>query len=222
VVDGTYELNKNVLKYYKEKLNLKAIIFEENKGLAFSTNYGFYNSSNSLILNINDDNVCPKDFDKILVGNYELQQAHHPCSLIIHPNQIEPVSSIFKPFIIRDFGDIDTFNLDIFTEEEVKLRTTKTNWDMGYTFPFFIEKTDFLKIGGFDVTYNSPHVIDWEFFIKADMSYIRNKRLYELNFYHFGSKSARTPESYQKEREAHEYFQYKWGFRAYNKLLQNQ
>lgn len=221
VVDGTYDLNKHIIEKYSKLLNLKPIIFEENKGLSFATNYGFYNATNQLCLNINDDNVCPYQFDKILLDEYNKQQINQICSnLLIVPNQIEPRPSIFKPFIINDFGDLELFDLDKFTIEEQLFRQDKSEWDSGWTFPLFISKENFIAVGGFDPCYESPHVIDWEFFIKLDKLGFYNKRIYNCNFYHFGSKSARSPESYQKEMDAHKFFQMKWGFPAYNKLLQ--
>jgi glycosyltransferase involved in cell wall biosynthesis len=226
VVDGTYNINKNVLESYKNHLNLKIIVFDENKGLALATNYGFYNCSNQHVLYINDDNVCPKDFDLILNITYEstidLGEIPEEIVTVLTPNQIEPVPSIFKPFIIKDFGDIGTFNLNDFTEEELKIRELPFNYSQngyGWTLPFFMKKEHFIALGGFDVCYDSPHVIDWDFFIKLEKIDGFSYRTNNCNFYHFGSKSARTPESYQKEREAHEYFRYKWGFSAYNRLL---
>jgi glycosyltransferase involved in cell wall biosynthesis len=220
VVDGTYELNKHVIYSYDSKLNLKTIVFDENRGLAEATNHGFFQATNELCLVINDDNVCPKDFDKILVEEWERQQIFQKLRhLLIVPNQIEPTPSIFKPFKIHDFGDLGVFNLTNFTETELELREDKQVWNEGWTFPLFLSKETYLSVGGLDTTYQSPHVIDWELFIKLEKIGCYNKRLYSLNFYHFGSKTARTPESYRKEHEAHDYFKYKWAFNAYNRLL---
>lgn len=209
VIDGTEILYKNILAEYKTKLNLKPVIFEENAGLATATNYGFYNASNKYCLNINDDNICPKDFDKILLEEYE--RFSFEGKLII-PNQIEPTGpSMFKSFIIKDFGkEAKDFDLKIFTEEEQKLRKDTITGD-GWTFPLFINKLDYLKVGGMDPYYNSPHVIDWELFLKLRLAGISSFRTHKCNFYHFGSKTARTPKSIQKEKDAHEYAKLKWG-----------
>src|ERR1043165_7020338 len=111
VIDGKSNLFEGLIEKYQHKLNLKSLVFEENKGLAIATNYGFYNSSNKLCLNINDDNVCPLNFDKILIEEYQNQQNHFPCSnLLIVPNQIEPKPSIFNPLIIKDYGDLNKFD----------------------------------------------------------------------------------------------------------------
>ena len=204
IVDGTFDLNKHIIDDFKTKLNVKLINFEENVGLALASNYGFYNASNRLCLNINDDNVLPYHFDKILLEQYS------PKTMVV-PNQIEPRSSMFKSFIIRNFGeDVKEFDLKIFTTEEQKLRSDSMSID-GWTFPFFIDKFDFIKVGGFDPYYNSSHVIDWDLFLKLQMSGIGSVRIHSCNFYHFGSKSARTTDSYEKEKLAHEYSKLKWG-----------
>jgi len=208
VVDGKPELNKHILEQYKTKLNLKTVIFTENVGLALATNYGFYSASNKYCLNINDDNVCPHEFDRILMEDYI---KYSNSGVLIVPNQIEPRPSMFKSFIIRNFGeDVNEFDLKIFSTEETKLRKNNHSGD-GWTFPFFINKLDFIRVGGFDPYYNSSHVIDWELFLKLKLSMVSSFRTHRCNFYHFGSKSARTPGSEEKERAAHEYAKLKWG-----------
>lgn len=217
VVDGTYEIMKDTINHYLDKLNMKVIPFEENQGLAMGMNIGVLNASNEHFLLINDDNVCPKDFDKKLLEDIRW---FGDDPVLITPNQIEPVPSIFKPFIIHDFGNPQTFDLNTFNEQEPNYRNGKTS--IGWTFPLFTTKEAFWTVGGFDLLYDSAHVIDWEFFIKCERAGIDSIRTFSSNFYHFGSQSARTPESYDKEKTAHEYFYMKWGFPAYNKLLQNQ
>jgi glycosyltransferase involved in cell wall biosynthesis len=221
VVDGTHELNKHIIAKYSEKLNIKTVIFDENRGFAEAINHGFYNATNDLCLCINDDNVCPHAFDEVLVKEWEnQQQRNYIPHLLLTPNQIEPSPSIFKPFIIQDFGDIDKFDLKHFTNTEHKfLRGYGQVRGEGWTFPIFLKRETFIAVGGFDISYQSNHVSDWDFFTKLEKMGCVNMRIYCINFYHFGSKSARTPESYQKEQDAHKYFQYKWGFRAYNRLL---
>jgi GT2 family glycosyltransferase len=216
VLDGpTPEVTKVALKFKNDsKLNIKAILLEDNKGFAFSTNIGFYNASNQFILTINDDNVCPKDFDEILLDNYLND------NMCLVPNQIEPRPSIFKPFIIHNFGeDTKEFDLDYFTEKELDFRKRILLNRTGWTLPIFISKNLFLSVGGLDVMYPGNHVSDWDFFVKLEKNGKYNYRTENCNFYHFGSKSVRTSESYMKEAEAHQFFQYKWGFPAYNRLL---
>jgi GT2 family glycosyltransferase len=93
----------------------------------------------------------------------------------------------------------------------------------GSTFPFAMRKKDFMKVGGFDVDYPSPFVVDWDFFLKCELADMELVRVSKFNFYHFVSKSTKnrngyieTPNERQKffegEKQAAEYFQYKWGF----------
>lgn len=205
VVDGTYNILKDILNEYKTKINLKPVILDNNVGFNQATNYGFYLASNILCLNINDDNVCPKDFDKMLLQDYHF-------NTLLVPNQIEPFPSMFHSFlIVKDLGIswID-FNLNKFTKDEIMMRKDKISED-GWTFPLFINKYDFLKVGGLDVTYPGSFVSDWELFMKLEMCGVKSVRTHKVNFYHFGGKSSRTPESIEQEKQAHLYFKTKWG-----------
>ncbi len=64
VVDGYYDLNKEVLEKYKDKIDI--LDLGENQGLCRATNLGVYNASNELILIVNDDNVFPSNWDTYL------------------------------------------------------------------------------------------------------------------------------------------------------------
>jgi len=59
VVDGFYDLNKEVLKKYASHLNI--LNLEENVGLNRATNLGVYNALYDKVLIVNDDNVFPKN-----------------------------------------------------------------------------------------------------------------------------------------------------------------
>jgi glycosyltransferase involved in cell wall biosynthesis len=206
VVDGTYDINKHILEKYKSKI--KPVIFDENYGLSKATNYGVYNSSYEPVLIVNDDNIFPKDWDSIL-----LQDFTH--NTVLSPNQIEPYHSMFKQFIQYDFGKThDSFKYDYFAENEPSFRLNKITTE-GSTLPFLIHKKNYLKLGGWDETYPSGHVVDWEFFLKCNLADLKLNRSYKCNFYHFvsiGTKSPEQIENTQKNEIAgFEYFKYKWG-----------
>jgi len=93
--------------------------------------------------------------------------------------------------------------------------------NLGWTLPIFMKKIDYLKIGGWDPQYPNGLCADWEFFMKAELNNMKLYRDNNIHFYHFGSISTST-DRYEKEQKAHEYFKYKWGYPAYNRLLQNQ
>lgn len=225
VVDGHYDLNKDVLEKYKDKI--KILNLEENVGTCRATNLGVFNATNDYILILNDDNVFPDKWNQYL-GNFENRN-----NFIYTPNQIEPYESIFKAFVIKDLGITPKdFKYDEFKElcEKILEDNEKNNlknirFDDGYTFPIVMKKIDFLRIGGFDESYpsQSGFVADWEFFIKAELNGFLFCRDYALNFYHFVSATAKSPESIEQsriaEQDCHNYFKYKWGFSAYNRLL---
>lgn len=207
VVDGFYDINKEVLKKYANDIDI--LNLEENIGTCKGTNLGVYNSQYDKILIVNDDNVFPHLWDNKLLNSYQ------PNS-VISPNQVEPYPSMFPQFIIKDYGrDPKTFNLEKFWEDFANV-TPKID-ETGSTFPFFMSKLDYMKIGGFAEDYPSPSgfVADWEFFMKCQMNGMKMLRAYDINFYHFVSISAKSEEQIQKSKQyevnCHEYAKYKWG-----------
>jgi glycosyltransferase involved in cell wall biosynthesis len=209
VVDGFYDVNKEILEKYAESIDI--LNLEENVGTCRATNLGVFNAKNELILIVNDDNVFPAGWDKHLLIYYQ------PNS-VISPNQIEPYPSMFPQFIIRDLGrEPKTFDLEYFWTVEGDETYQDEADETGSTFPFLMAKKDYMKIGGFAEDYPSPSgfVADWEFFMKCQMNGMKMLRTYECHFYHFVSLSAKTPEqieiSKQYEMNCHEYAKYKWG-----------
>lgn len=206
VVDGYYDINKEVLEKYKEHIDV--LNLEENVGLCRATNLGVYNAIHDLILVVNDDNVFPVSWDKYL------EQAWVP-NRVLTPNQIEPTPSMFRQFHIKDLGrDPASFDLKAFWRYETDLSKDRFD-DTGSTLPFLMSKKDYMRIGGWDESYPGAWVVDWEFFMKCEMSDMRMIRTYNCHFYHFVSVGTKTPEriaeSQAKEQQCHEYFRYKWG-----------
>ena len=208
VVDGFYEINQHVLEKYVDDVEI--LNLESNVGTCRATNLGVFNASYEKILIVNDDNVFPNSWDETLL------KAHKP-ETIMAPNQIEPYPSMFSQFIINDLGkDPKSFDLDRFWEVEKFSKQDKQD-SSGSTFPIFLNKIDFLRIGGFAEDYPSPSgfVADWEFFLKGQLNGLQMVRTYNTNFYHFVSVTAKSPEqvelSKQYEANCHEYAAYKWG-----------
>jgi len=209
VVDGYYDINKEVLEKHSKSIDI--LNLEENVGTCRATNLGVFNAQHELILIANDDNVFPENWDLSLLESYQ------PNS-VISPNQIEPYPSMFSQFVIEDLGrDPKTFDLEKFWQFDYHVASGGKIDETGSTFPFFMSKMDFLKIGGFAEDYPSPSgfVADWEFFLKCQLAGMKMLRTYECHFYHFVSLSAKTPEqieiSRQYEFNCHEYAKYKWG-----------
>lgn len=207
VVDGFYDLNKDVLDKYKDHIDI--LNLEENVGLCRGTNLGVYNAQHDKILIVNDDNVFPFEWDQELLKDYT------PNS-VIAPNQIEPYPSMFAQFHIRDCGrDPKTFNLDSYWKYEESLRGHLVE-ETGSTLPIFMSKLDYIRLGGWDENYEMGMVADWDFFLKCKLSGLKMLRSYSCYFYHFVSLSTTdTPEKQQKrqqsEQNGHEYARYKWG-----------
>ena len=207
VVDGFYDLNKEVLEKYKDHINI--LDLEENIGLCRATNLGVYNSLYDKILIVNDDNLFPKDWDIRLLETYQENS-------VITPNQIEPIPSIFKQFHIQDLGrDPNTFDLEKYWEYETLL-SILPNDKTGSTLPIFMSKKDYLRIGGWDESYPGAWVADWDFFLKCGLSGMNMLRSYNCHFYHFVSigtelTSEEKIKKQEKEKLCHEYFHYKWG-----------
>lgn len=209
VVDGFYQINKKVLDKYSSSITI--LDLETNQGLSVATNWGVYNALSDYILVVNDDNVFSKGWDVELEKHLQKRR-------VVTLNQIEPRPSIFKQFIIKDLGTNNKeFNLDAFWEYEEKLITTPPD-NSGSTLPFAMHRLDFLAIGGWDIMYPSPHVVDWDFFAKCEYHGYEMIRVYK-HLYHFASVATRSsPEadrlSSEKEKAAHLFFEAKWGQRA--------
>jgi GT2 family glycosyltransferase len=208
VVDGFYDLNKDVLDKYKDHIDI--LNLEENVGLCRGTNLGVYNAKHDKILIVNDDNVFPQFWDTILVEEWEE-------GAVITPNQIEPYASMFSQFIIKDLGrDPKTFDLEAFWRFNYHYASGDKKDESGSTLPIFMSKLDYIRLGGWDENYEMGMVADWDFFLKCKLSGLKMIRNWNLHFYHFVSLSTTdTPEKQQKRQESeqngHEYARYKWG-----------
>lgn len=205
VVDGFYEINKSVLEKYKN--NIEILNLEENVGMIRAMNYGHYNSNHNLVFHVQDDNVFPDKWDVKLLNSYI------PNS-VLTPNQIEPNPSIFSQFHIKNLGiDPSTFDLNNFWKYENNISKSHSD-ESGSTFPFLIDRTDYIKIGGFDESYPGPWYVDWEFFLKCKLNNLKMLRTYNCHFYHFVSLGTRTQDKIDQnkiiESQCLEYFMYKW------------
>lgn len=219
VLDGYPELSRDVVKKYQNDISV--LEFQENRGMSAAINFGMYNASNEWVLVVSEDNVFAKDWDKTL--NLHLKNNSEIQNYVITINQIEPTGPSIYNIHIKDFGTtLEDFRLEDFWNEEPSFRKDGYT-DDGSTFPFLIRKKDFLQIGGFDVEYPSPFVVDWDFFLKCELAGMKLIRFNELNFYHFVSKSTKRRDGYlenpgevlecfEGEKRGAEYFAYKWGF----------
>jgi glycosyltransferase involved in cell wall biosynthesis len=207
VVDGFYEVNKEVLDKYEESIEI--LVLEENVGLCRAINLGVYNAKFDKILIVNDDNVFPDVWDQVLLEEYKP-------GYVLAPNQIEPTPSIFRQFHIKDLGkDPKTFDLQAYWDYENSIREGKTE-ESGSTLPIFMNKYDYIRLGGWDENYEAGMVADWDFFLKCAISDLKMIRTYNSHFYHFASISTNGEKRQQAEQKGHEYAKYKWSSYIYS------
>jgi glycosyltransferase involved in cell wall biosynthesis len=207
VVDGFYEVNKEILDKYKDSIEI--LVLEENVGLCRATNLGVYNAKFDKILIVNDDNVFPEAWDQVLLEEYKP-------GYVLTPNQIEPTPSIFRQFNIKDLGrDPKTFNINDFWEYEFEVTEDKIE-ETGSTLPIFMSKYDYIRLGGWDENYEAGMVADWDFFLKCALSDLKMIRTYNCHFYHFASISTNGEKRQQAEQKGHEYAKYKWDSHIYS------
>jgi len=207
VVDGFYDLNKDVLEKYKDRVSI--LDLETNQGLCKATNLGVYNAQYDKILIVNDDNVFPPNWDIQLLDTFEEQR-------VVTPNQVEPNPSIFDEFIIKSFGEPGRFDMDGFNKYADELSQSRLT-HKGSTLPIFMSKQDYLAIGGWDESYPGAWVVDWEFFHKCHLAGYEMVRTHNCHFYHFVSYGTESTvqekvKKHQQEQLCHDYFKYKWGF----------
>lgn len=207
IVDGYYNLNKYILDKYEDHISI--LDLEENQGLSTATNLGVYNASNENVLIVNDDNVFPDKWDTRLEELGEMK------GRVCAPNQIEPTPSMFHQFVIQDLGrDPKTFDLERFWEYSKEVSKELVD-DSGSTLPIYMNRLDFLTVGGWDDKYELGMVADWDFFLKCNLAGYKLIRDYNLSFYHFVSLTVNDKEKelsrQQSEQRGHEYARYKWG-----------
>ena len=207
VVDGFYDINKDVLEKWSKHIDI--LNLEQNAGLCRGTNLGVYNAQHDKILVVNDDNVFPLNWD------VQLEKIYQP-NTVISPNQIEPYPSIFKQFNIKDLGKgPNTFDLEAFWKYEAEVFKDMVE-ETGSTLPFFMNKYDYLKVGGWDENYDMIMVSDWDFFLKCTLAGMKMIRTYTCHFYHFASISFNGEKRQQADQKGHEYAQYKWNSHIYS------
>lgn len=223
VVDGHYDINKEVLYKYDSVRggSIDILDMEQNVGLCRGTNLGVMNAKHDKVLIVNDDNVFPKDWDIRLEEDWDIY--HSNCSrtywdnlersypIVLTPNQIEPFPSMFQDFVIENLGiDVESFDLDRFWEFEQSITKSGHNWN-GSTLPIMMYKKDYLRLGGWDENYELGMVADWDFFLKCDLSDFKMCRTKNTSFYHFASASTNGEARRKAEAVGHAYAQYKWG-----------
>lgn len=207
VLDGFAEESRHVLKPFANA-NVSVIELEENRGESVAHNMGVTLAENEHVLIVNDDNVFPPKWDTALRRWDALLYTH-----VLTPNQMEPRQSIFKSFVIRDYGTTpETFDLAAYTQHSHNIPSSLSN--DGFTWPLYISKRNFMMLGGIDTAFPHPSVADWDFFFRCEMAGLVGKRIHmDIPFYHFAG-AGKPPSNVRTEREleSYAYFYWKWGF----------
>jgi len=217
VVDGYYEEYKEIIET-KCGDQISSIVLHENMGLPSALNYGVWAADGDTIVVINEDNVLPREWDKIIMDNCVLDNTVYTI------NQIEPSSGIYN-FHEKDFGKThDVFDYQGFLDYEESIRENKVEYIGGGILPFVMSKKHYLTVGGWDTFYDSPFVVDWDFFLKLEMLGLFTARMFQMHIYHFISKSTKKRDTKDLmeehqfntgEQQAFKQFEYKWGFNAF-------
>ena len=131
------------------------------------------------------------------------------------PNLIEPTNNpgSAPPFLKLDAGlTLEEFNkdkVDRFMEDH-----TECTIENGFNLPFFIKKSLWEKIGGYDEMYDPfGSNSDSDLQYKLEIAGVTPKRHRGMLVYHFGGKSKTfTPENQPYWQKNWDYFIEKWGF----------
>lgn len=220
VLDGYGDESAAVLqKHTNLGRDVNVVEFSENKGQQTAHNTGVWMASNDAILILNDDNVMPTHWDSRLedlcLGN-----------VVWALNQVEPTPSIFPSFVHHDFGKHPAeFKYTEYLEWERRTSHLRCTVD-GATWPVFMSKRLYMMCGGIDVSFPSPAVADWDFFLRLRLSDAALLRMHKIHVYHFGGAATKkTPEiaarHAEKEAQSFQYFEYKWGFSPSLRLNDN-
>jgi len=211
VIDGFTDMYEQLyLDYPYPQVHWVRVI--ENQGLPMATNLGVMEATNENILIVNEDNVFPIGWDA------DLESLRGGDERVYAVQQVEPTDSIFK-FLKCDCGS-NPKNFDMAKFQTFVLHNqSKELTDDAYHLPIYMSKKLFMSVGGWDVTYSSPFVVDLDFFLKLEL--IGSLAFIKVNscpFYHFGSRSTKKRQDANEiqnwesgERYAAEQFKLKWG-----------
>jgi GT2 family glycosyltransferase len=210
-IDGYPEVSKHIIEKYNNRVNF--LVYDENTGMQNAINSAVYQCKNNYIFIINEDNVLPIEWD------YRIKEiiCEHKCGFAFTVKQIEREQSIYN-FHKADFGsEPNNFKYDEFLKHEIKLSRQYNDifTNDGGLFPFIMNKNDFMIVGGFDIGYPSPHVVDYDFFYKLELLGVNFKMIQTISLYHFGQMSTKKVtnevDSFnERERMAYEYYKFKW------------
>lgn len=219
IVDGYFDESRMILEKYPDVLYLD---LGENHGMQHALNVGVMQATTEYVFIINDDQVMPRQWDDRLL--HELKQFRDEL-IVLTVDQVEPTGPGMFRFPVKDLGKtVDLFRYDEWLEYEFTTQEPRVEYD-GHIFPFAIKKKYYLACGGFDTFYNSPNVVDWDYFLKLELLNFKFPRTRALRLFHFGSVATKKNSEAEKfrEREAAAFatYEFKWGTSPRNEMNTN-
>lgn len=212
VIDGHRELYNDILKRWAGAA--KFLINSVSRGMAHGQNIGVGFCDCDRVIITNDDNVPCIGWDS------QAQLVDLPSGHVHVIDQFEPDggTSIFN-YRQKDLGrEAVGFSVDDFQAFELDNRIDREEDGNGFCYPFLMWKLDYLRVGGFDVAFTSPFVVDDDFWLKCQLNGFTSTHTRRFSFYHFGSRATKLrPDAEaemfrQSERVAFDEFFRKWGF----------
>jgi GT2 family glycosyltransferase len=223
ILDGYVDESKPILDKYP---NTQYLELEQNKGMSYALNVGVMQAETELVFIVNDDNVLPRHWDTRIVSAFKSTDKYTNIGHVLTVDQVEPTGPSMFNFPVMDLGQtVETFNYKAWLdyEEASAMDLTKTD---GHIFPFVMQKKHYLAMGGFDTFFNSPNVVDWDWFMRLELMGFSFPRTRKVRLYHFGSvatkKNAESQQFRNREAQAFAEYQFKWGAMPYNKPNSNE
>lgn len=216
IVDGFIEESQAVLDKYQ---GIRYLDLGANKGMQHALNVGVMQAETELVYIINDDNVIGRHWDTRTIKAYEEACASEPTT-IMTVNQVEPTGPGMFNHTVMNLGQtIDGFNYSAWLDYEEAITRNVTTHD-GHIFPFVMQKKHYMAVGGFDTFYDSPNVVDWDFFVKLEILGFKFPRTHTVHIYHFGSvvtrKNSEASLFIDRQNQAIQVYEFKWGTLPYN------
>jgi len=227
VVDGSTDGTWKMLEQFTDKpeklllKSLKVIGFTENIGECSAINIGVEEAKTKLIFTVNDDMVFMPGWDTYLLTNYENLKREYPDSITLSCKLIEPgLTEVTQLFFEKDFGtSFNNFNKKAFYEFTAKNIQEIFHEDCRCQ-PLLMEKSDFIRTGGWDIRFNKGPLSDPDFYIRLELNNIKSILTEQVLFYHFSGKATRladeskdTTEEYKSDESDNSIkFADKWGF----------
>lgn len=225
IIDDASTDNFNeVIEGYKKKIkNLKIVTLPINHGCGMAMNLAVPFTEGEYLMINEADMVFPKDWESTFYK-------HMNPGTLFSCGLIEPgTTNTRQYFVTKDLGkNFSQFDMKEFWKFEKTQR--KKELSESHTFPFVIQKSMFLAVGGFEPLMSHGPYCDHDFYLKLKLLNCKFVRSNESYFYHFSGKGTRlaneskdTTEEFIKVSEKYRMiFMNKWGFDSEKEIPQKE